>query len=153
MHPLMKLQSFDGTGSLNTFLSILMKFQHMASNLHWDDEDMFHHLFTPNGVATHRTQRSRCERSFTAAAMSVGFTKALRCALVGCTAAASPSAAAAAVYGAGGGGRLQPVVATPCHGHAPPAVVCHFSSVCITMMDWLANSYTVALDASRSACY
>ena len=41
MHPLIKLQSFDGTGSLDTFL---MKFQCMASYLHWDEENRFHQL-------------------------------------------------------------------------------------------------------------
>jgi len=41
MHPLIKLQQCDGTGSLNTFLT---KFQCMASYLWWDEEDMFHHL-------------------------------------------------------------------------------------------------------------
>jgi len=40
-HPLIKLQSLDGTGSLDTFLT---KFQHLASYLCWDDEDMFNHL-------------------------------------------------------------------------------------------------------------
>jgi len=39
--PLIKLQSFDGTGSLEIFLTTL---QHMASYLHLDNEDMFHHL-------------------------------------------------------------------------------------------------------------
>jgi len=34
-HTLIKLQSFNGSGSLETFL---MKFQHMAAYLHWDDE-------------------------------------------------------------------------------------------------------------------
>jgi len=41
MHPLIKLQSFDGTESLDTFLT---KFQHMGSYLSWDDEDMLYHL-------------------------------------------------------------------------------------------------------------
>ena len=41
MHPF-KLLSYDGSGSLDTFLT---KFQHMASYLHWD-EDVFHHLCT-----------------------------------------------------------------------------------------------------------
>jgi len=41
MHPLIKLLSFDGTGSLDTFPT---KFQHMASYLCWGDDDMFHHL-------------------------------------------------------------------------------------------------------------
>jgi len=36
-----ELHTFDKTGSLGTFLT---KFQHMASYLCWDDEDMFHHL-------------------------------------------------------------------------------------------------------------
>jgi len=40
-HPLLKLQHFNGSGSLETFL---MKFQHMAAYLHWDDEDTFSHL-------------------------------------------------------------------------------------------------------------
>jgi len=43
MHPLIKLQKYDGTESLDTFL---MKFQYMASYLQWDDENMFHHLCT-----------------------------------------------------------------------------------------------------------
>ena len=38
---LLKLQCFDGSGSLDTFL---LKFQHMAAYLHWDDEDKFSHL-------------------------------------------------------------------------------------------------------------
>jgi len=41
MRPLIKLQSFDRTVSLDTFLT---KFQRMASNLRWDDKDIFHHL-------------------------------------------------------------------------------------------------------------
>jgi len=41
MCPLIKLPQYDGTGSLDTFL---MKFQHMASYLCWDDEDRFHCL-------------------------------------------------------------------------------------------------------------
>jgi len=40
-HMLLKLQCFDGSGSLDTFL---LKFQHMAAYLHWDDEDKFSHL-------------------------------------------------------------------------------------------------------------
>jgi len=39
--PLIKLPQFDGTGSLDTFLT---KFQRMVSYIRWDDEDMFHHL-------------------------------------------------------------------------------------------------------------
>ena len=41
MHPLLKIQTFDGAGSLDTFLN---KFHHMANYLHWDEEDMFNHL-------------------------------------------------------------------------------------------------------------
>ena len=41
LHSLIKLQQYDGTGSLDT---ILVKFQRMASYLWWDEEDMFHHL-------------------------------------------------------------------------------------------------------------
>jgi len=41
MHSFIKLQAYDGTGSLETFL---MKFCHMANYLQWDDEDTFHHL-------------------------------------------------------------------------------------------------------------
>jgi len=41
MCPLIKLQSYNGSGSLETFL---MKFQHMAAYLRWDDEDTFHHI-------------------------------------------------------------------------------------------------------------
>jgi len=41
MGPLIKLPQFDGTGSLDTFLT---KFQHLAAYLRWDDEDTFHHL-------------------------------------------------------------------------------------------------------------
>jgi len=41
MHPLLKLQTFDGTGSLDTFLN---KFQRMAKYLRWDEEDEFNHL-------------------------------------------------------------------------------------------------------------
>jgi len=39
--PLLKLQPFDGTGSLDTFLN---RFDRMAKYLHWDKEDNFHHL-------------------------------------------------------------------------------------------------------------
>jgi len=41
MHPLIKLQSLDGTGSLDTFLT---KFQHTASYLRRDNKDMLHHF-------------------------------------------------------------------------------------------------------------
>jgi len=41
-HPLIKLQHFDGSGSLERFL---MKFQCMATYLRWDDEDTFNHLW------------------------------------------------------------------------------------------------------------
>jgi len=41
MHPLIKLQSYDGTESLDTFLT---KIQCMACYVQLDDEDMFHHL-------------------------------------------------------------------------------------------------------------
>jgi len=41
IHPLIKLHSYNGFGSLETFF---MKFQHMAIYLQWDDDDMFHHL-------------------------------------------------------------------------------------------------------------
>jgi len=41
MHSIIKLQPYDGTGSLDTFLT---RFQRMAVYLWWDDEDMFHHL-------------------------------------------------------------------------------------------------------------
>ena len=40
-HPLIKLQQYNRTRSLDTFLS---KFQRMASYLRRDDEDMFCHL-------------------------------------------------------------------------------------------------------------
>jgi len=40
-HPLLKLQRSDGSRSLETFL---MKFQHMATYLRWDDKDNFNHL-------------------------------------------------------------------------------------------------------------
>jgi len=43
MHPLIKPQQYDRTGSLDTFST---KFQCMACYLRWDDEDMFHHLCT-----------------------------------------------------------------------------------------------------------
>jgi len=43
MSPLIKLQQYDGTGSMDTFLS---KLQCMASYLQWDEEDMFHHICT-----------------------------------------------------------------------------------------------------------
>jgi len=48
-HLLIKLHSYDGSGSVDTFLmrsvdTFLMKFQCMASYLRWDEEDMFHHL-------------------------------------------------------------------------------------------------------------
>jgi len=39
-HLLLKLQRFDSSGSLDTFL---LKFQHMAAYLRWDD-DRFSHL-------------------------------------------------------------------------------------------------------------
>jgi len=41
MRPLIKLQAYDGSGSLQTFL---IKFQGMAAYLCWDNEDIFHHL-------------------------------------------------------------------------------------------------------------
>jgi len=49
MRPLIELQTFDGTGSLDTFLTI---FQCMAiANLCWSDEDMLHHLCASLGGA------------------------------------------------------------------------------------------------------
>ena len=39
--PLYKLQLYDGSASLDTFL---MKFRGMADYLQWDKEDTFHHL-------------------------------------------------------------------------------------------------------------
>jgi len=41
MCPLLKLQPFDGTGNLDTFL---LKFRRMASYLCWDEEDALNHL-------------------------------------------------------------------------------------------------------------
>jgi len=41
MSPLLRLPQFDRTLSMVTFLT---KFQHMASYLHWNDEDTFHDL-------------------------------------------------------------------------------------------------------------
>ena len=41
MHPLIKLQAYNGLGSLETFS---VKFQHMAAYLQWDNEDTFHHI-------------------------------------------------------------------------------------------------------------
>ena len=41
MRPLLKLRTFDGTGSLDTFLN---KFHRMAKYLRWDEEDEFNHL-------------------------------------------------------------------------------------------------------------
>jgi len=38
---MLKLQCFDGSGSLDTFL---LKFQSMASYLHWNKEDTLYHL-------------------------------------------------------------------------------------------------------------
>ena len=40
-HPLLKLQHYDGSESLDTFL---LKFHHMALYLQWNDEDKFNHL-------------------------------------------------------------------------------------------------------------
>ena len=40
-HPLFKLQHYDGSASLDTFL---LKFHHMARYLRWDEEDQFSHL-------------------------------------------------------------------------------------------------------------
>jgi len=39
--PLIKLQPYNGSRSMDTFL---MKFSHMANYLRWDDEGTFHHL-------------------------------------------------------------------------------------------------------------
>jgi len=41
MCPLLKFQTFDGTGSLDTFFN---KFHRMAKYLCWDEEDEFNHL-------------------------------------------------------------------------------------------------------------
>jgi len=41
LHQLLKLQRFDGSGGLDTFL---VKFQHLVSNLNWNEEDAVHHL-------------------------------------------------------------------------------------------------------------
>jgi len=38
---LMKLQHYDGSDSLETFL---LKFQHLAAYMKWNDRDHFHHL-------------------------------------------------------------------------------------------------------------
>ena len=38
---LLKLQCYDGSDSLETFL---LKFQHLAVYLKWNEEDRFHHL-------------------------------------------------------------------------------------------------------------
>jgi len=49
MRPLLKLRTFDGTGSLDTFLN---KFRRMAKYLRWDEEDEFNHLYASlKGVA------------------------------------------------------------------------------------------------------
>jgi len=40
-HPLLKLQHYDVSESLETFL---LKFQHLAACLQWNKEDRFHHL-------------------------------------------------------------------------------------------------------------
>jgi len=40
-HPLLKLQHYDGSESLEMFL---LKFQHLAVYLQWNEEDRFHHL-------------------------------------------------------------------------------------------------------------
>jgi len=45
MHPLLKLQTFDGTGSLDT----LNKFHRMAKYLRWDEEDEFNHMCESRG--------------------------------------------------------------------------------------------------------
>ena len=46
---LMKLMTFDGTGSLETFLA---KFSRLAEYMQWDDTDRYHHLCASlNGVA------------------------------------------------------------------------------------------------------
>jgi len=39
--PLHKLEPYDGSESLDTFL---LKFRRMADYLRWDEEDTFHHL-------------------------------------------------------------------------------------------------------------
>jgi len=41
MRHLIKLQQYNGTGSLDTFLT---KFQRMVTYQQWDDEDMFYYL-------------------------------------------------------------------------------------------------------------
>ena len=41
-HPLLKLQCYDSSESLDTFL---LKFHHMAAYLQWNDEDKFSHLY------------------------------------------------------------------------------------------------------------
>jgi len=49
MHLLIKLQRFNGNRSMETFL---IKFQHMAAYLCWDDEDTFKHFCASlNGAA------------------------------------------------------------------------------------------------------
>jgi len=40
-HPLLKLQRYNGSERLETFL---LKFQHLAAYLQWNKEDRFHHL-------------------------------------------------------------------------------------------------------------
>jgi len=41
-HPFLKLQRYDGSESLETFL---LKFQHLAAYLQWNEEDRFHHSY------------------------------------------------------------------------------------------------------------
>ena len=43
MHPLIKLQAYDGSGSQET---VLMNVRCMAAYLRWDKENIFHHLCT-----------------------------------------------------------------------------------------------------------
>ena len=40
-HPLLKLQRYNGSESLETFL---LKFQHLAAYLQWNEKDRFQHL-------------------------------------------------------------------------------------------------------------
>ena len=60
-HPLIRIQSYDEFGSLETFL---MKFQRMANYLQWDDEDTFHHLCREQEQwASSLGHRSSCDDS------------------------------------------------------------------------------------------
>jgi len=63
MHPLIKLQSYNGTGSLDTFLT---KFQCMASYLCWDEKDMFHYLCTSLEGAVGQVVWDICPQATTA---------------------------------------------------------------------------------------